>query len=252
MIRNIVKKRTVEKSAGEFRFRGVDNTRIEALSDGVFAIAIALLIISASMPKTFDELLLFIDDILPFGICMTLLMVIWYQHYIFFIRYGFKDASIVSLNTLLLFLVLFYVYPLKFLFTLLVDLWSGLFWNNQELLKHLFTEVININQAPNLMTIYGFGAMSIFLTLAGMYFIAYKRRLQLELTAVEIFDTKTSLMTNLLMSSVPILSIIISLLPISSRAAFSFSGLVYLIYPLIMIPFGIKSGKRRVRLLSNS
>ena len=36
--------------------RGLDNTRIEALSDGVFALAIALLLISSEVPSTFDEL----------------------------------------------------------------------------------------------------------------------------------------------------------------------------------------------------
>ncbi len=66
MIRQIFKKKTVQKK-GHFRLRGMDHTRIEGLSDGVFAIAIALLLISAKVPETFDELVTFIYDFVPFG-----------------------------------------------------------------------------------------------------------------------------------------------------------------------------------------
>ena len=48
-----------------FKLRGVGATRIEALSDGVFAIAIALLLISASFPETYAELRIFMYDFIP-------------------------------------------------------------------------------------------------------------------------------------------------------------------------------------------
>jgi len=248
VIRNSLKNKTLSDADGTFRFRGVDNTRIEALSDGVFAIAFALLIISSSIPKTYTELLVFLHDLVPFAICMVLLMVVWFQHYVFFIRYGLKDATIVAINTLLLFLILFYAYPLKFLFSLLFDMFLAMFRHDQDTLNYLFSEVIDINQAPELMTIYGIGAAGIFFTLAWMYFIAYRRRHTLELTVLEAFDTKSSMMANLLMAVTPIISVLISLLNIQPRSAFIYAGMVYWIYPMVTIPFSILIDKKRKKL----
>jgi hypothetical protein len=57
---------------------------------------------------------------------MSLIMLVWYQHYIFFLRYGFRNSAIVVLNTVLVFIILFYVYPLKFLAKLLVLIYGTL------------------------------------------------------------------------------------------------------------------------------
>ena len=50
-----------------FRVRETGGSRLEALSDGVFALAIAILLISSSVPSNYQELLLFVQDIIPFG-----------------------------------------------------------------------------------------------------------------------------------------------------------------------------------------
>src|SRR5207245_11133547 len=52
---------------------------------------------------------------IPFAICFTMLLTVWYAHYVFFRRYGLDDQLTIFLNSVLLFVVLFYVYPLKFL-----------------------------------------------------------------------------------------------------------------------------------------
>lgn len=49
-----------------------------------------------------------------------MLVWIWFEQHKFFRRYGLQDGTTVTLNVILLFVVLFYVYPLKFLFGLLV------------------------------------------------------------------------------------------------------------------------------------
>ncbi|MEP2025846.1 MAG: TMEM175 family protein [Reichenbachiella sp.] len=243
MVRSALKEKTLKESEAQFRFRGVDNTRVEALSDGVFAIATALLVISTSIPETYAELLHFLKDLVPFALCMALLMLIWFQHYVFFIRYGFKDAKIVAVNTLLLFLILFYIYPLKFLMQLLYDMFSAMFTKNWEAFNHIFSNIIRIEDTPRLMSIYGFGAASIFFTLAIMYLIAYRRSGEMGLSNKEKFLTRISMRANLLMGSIPLVSCLFCLLPVEPNVSFAIGGFIYWFYPIIMIPFSIRNRK---------
>src|SRR5215204_2185504 len=120
--RRVVRGGLARRQGGEedFRWRGEDVSRIEGFSDAVFAFAVTLLVVSLEVPKTFDELLATMRGFFAFAICFALLLSVWYDHYKFFRRYGLRDFLIVVLNAALLFLVLMYVYPLKFLFTLLI------------------------------------------------------------------------------------------------------------------------------------
>ncbi|MEO1052934.1 MAG: TMEM175 family protein [Bacteroidota bacterium] len=241
-------KKSVELDKSEFRLRGLDNTRIEALSDGVFALAVALLIISSSIPENFDDLLKFIDGFIPFAATISLLMLIWYEHYIFFVRYGLKDAGAVAINTVLLFLILFYVYPLKFLFGVLYQLFYAIFTNSKARFDRLFTEVLRQDQADDLMVIYGLGAASIFITMAGLYFYAYRKKEKLELDKLERFDTRTSIYSNLLMAGIPICSALFAFFEMAGRHTFTFAGMLYWLYMFVMPVFGAIRRKKRVAL----
>ena len=53
-----------------------------------------------------------------FALCFLFLTLIWNGHYRFCRRYGLDDGPTRFLTCVMLFLVLFYVYPLKFLFNL--------------------------------------------------------------------------------------------------------------------------------------
>src|SRR5262245_5651942 len=97
-------------------------TRLEGFSDAVLAFAVTLLVVSLEVPKSFDELAEAMRGFLAFAICFALLVYLWYEHAKFFRRYGLQDALTTALNAAFLFLVLFYIYPLKFLFTFLVNL----------------------------------------------------------------------------------------------------------------------------------
>jgi len=250
MIRKHLKSRKLSDS--EFQFRCLDNTRIEALSDGVFALAIALLLISSEVPNTFAELRAFLKNFFPFAATISILTLIWFQHYVFFIRYGLKDAMIVSINTLLLFLVLFFVYPLKFLFQVLFDLFSALILKDQEALNVLFSEVIRANDAPTLMMIYGAGSALVFLTMAWMYYIALKRKDFLQLTPIEVFDTRSNIFTNLCMASIPFVSSLIAYFGIGGGGSLTFSiaGMFYMSYIVVMPLYGYLRGRSRKRFLN--
>lgn len=236
MIRELVRKNHGGLNP-EFRYRGEEQTRIETFSDAVFALAVTLMVLSSTIPKTYKELISSLADIIPFGISITLLSLIWFQHYIFFLRYGLKDAKIVAINTILLFLVLVFVYPLKFLFTFLFDLFNALAFNDRETINYLLKTVIRQDELNMLMVVYGLGAASIFLALAWLYGTALNRKKDLALTKIELFYTKTSFYHNLIMASVPLLSIIIAIVSVGQTVQrFSIAGFIYWLYPFIL-PF---------------
>ena len=54
-----------------------------------------------------------------FAAAFAMLLMIWHAHYIFFRRYALEDNWTTTLNAGLLFLILFFVYPLKYLATML-------------------------------------------------------------------------------------------------------------------------------------
>src|SRR5437879_3905527 len=169
--------RMVEK---HFRWRGTEMTRIEAFTDAVFAFAVTLLVVALEVPHSFTELLHAMRGFAAFAVCFTLLVLVWSGHSNFFRRYGLQTTWATFLNSALLFVVLFYVYPLKFLFTLLF----GMFTHGDV------PRIDNAEQISTLMIIYGLGYAAVFLILALLYLHAYRLRHELDLNEVEVYVTK--------------------------------------------------------------
>src|SRR5258706_213138 len=103
-----------------FRWRSHEITRVEGFSDAVFGFAVTLLIVSLEVPHTSGELLATMRGFGAFVITFMMLAGLWYSQFTFFRRYGLEDRVTVILNLLLLFMVLFFVYPLKFLFNVIL------------------------------------------------------------------------------------------------------------------------------------
>ena len=224
------------KRVGEegFRWRGDDVSRIEGFSDAVFAFAVTLLVVSLEVPKTFDELLATMRGFFAFAICFALLLSVWYDHYKFFRRYGLKDTTTRWLNSTLLFLMLLYVYPLKFLFTMLIDEWLG-FGNS---------EMIESSQIPLLMVIYGAGFVAIQLVFFLMYLRAYLLRTTLQLDPQELSVTREEIQGFFLNVLVGLASVAIAAL--GGVGAISWAGLVYLlVFPLQTINSRVMGSRRR-------
>jgi uncharacterized membrane protein len=169
-----------------FRWRAGEITRLEAFCDVVFGFAITLLVVSLEVPRSYDELMADVRGFLPFAVCFAQLALIWFTHYRFSRRYGLEDAYTVVLNLVLVFLVLFYVYPLKFLFTMLFS----------QVTRTPGVEAVSLHDSSVLMRIYGIGFAAVFALFVLMYRHAYALRKELELNAEELWETRMSLHQN--------------------------------------------------------
>src|SRR5436190_22391699 len=165
-----------------FRLRGREVTRLESFSDAVFGFALTLLVVSLDVPKSFTDLLATMRGFPAFAICFLLLAVIWNSHYKFCRRYGLHDGTARFLTCVMLFLVLFYVYPLKFLFNISV---TGLLFGGSDR-----PESMTQTQFGELLIVYGLGFAAVYLALALLYLHAYRLRDELELSELERFDTR--------------------------------------------------------------
>lgn len=114
----------VSAAQGErhFRWRGGDVSRLEGLTDAVFALALTLIVVTLQVPRTFAEMTEAFLQAPAFLFCFAILYWFWACSFRFHRRYGLEDAVTIVLTAVLLFLVLLYVYPLKFVMT---TLWNG-------------------------------------------------------------------------------------------------------------------------------
>jgi len=227
---------TEQRTESGFRLRGTAMSRLEVFSDVIFGLALTLLVVSLQVPKNFSELRVSIRGFLPFAICFGLFLLLWHSHYKFFRRYALEDRATLALNSVLLFLVLFYVYPLKFLFGALAGDWSG----------NITSQVRTPAEIPELVLLYGVGFAAAFLLIAAMHINAWRLREELELNGTERLITMAMVVDCVGMAGVGLLSCALGLILPANYAASA--GFVYvLIAPWKMLT-GIYFG-RKIRLL---
>ncbi len=239
---------TIGEPDTSFRQRSHEVSRIEAFSDVVFGFSLTLLVVSLEVPHTFTELLTDMRGFVPFAICFAIFAMVWWQHHNFFRRYGLDDGVTATLNFVLLFVMLFYTYPLKFLFT-------GMF-------SHILgsdtiassggkpVQWIEAQQGSMLMIIYGLGYATVYLVFVLLYCNALRQKRQLELNHLEVFDTYTSMMESGLQSGLGVLcALLAAILP--SNAAGTAGFIFFLIAPGMTF-IGMFRGKGRRQLIAEA
>jgi uncharacterized membrane protein len=187
--------KSVLEPEADFNWRGHESTRLEVFSDAVFAFAVTLLVVSLEVPRTFQQLLASMRGFLAFGACFAILINLWYHHYRFFRRYALQTGRAIFLNSLLLFFLLFYVYPLKFVAVLV---FSG--------------GAIDAHDARLLFLIYGAGYFAVSLLMGLLYQHAWTLREALELTAVERLVTRKGIVNNFAMTVISLVSAVLAFL----------------------------------------
>jgi uncharacterized membrane protein len=210
----------------EFRFRGREVSRVEAFSDVVFGFALTLIVVSLEVPKSYNELMATMRGFWGFAICFAILIWVWHVHHTFFRRYALTDDITIALNAVLLFLVLFYTYPLKFIFALVTR------------------QIPRTAIGPWLMPIYGIGFAGIFALFVAMYAHAWRKRDELELDEFERYDTKT----NMIMYSSYVLLGIASSIVGSYKHLMPYAGMMYWLLGPVSAYIGWSRGTRRQRL----
>jgi uncharacterized membrane protein len=228
---------------GGFRWRGADISRIEGLSDAVFGFAITLLVVSLEVPKTFAELREMMHGFFGFGICFVLLLFIWYGQYIYFRRYALDDRTSFVLNAALLFVVAFYIYPLKFLFTTLVNQVTGY----RPMENGVPLPSMNRSEWSELMLIYGAGFIGLYVIFTLLYLHAYRSRAQLALNAVEEHATRSMMQENLLMIGIGALSMLLAW-----QRQPALSGMSYMLISPVLTVHGFRNARRRKQLMATN
>jgi uncharacterized membrane protein len=221
-------------------------SRLEGFSDAVFAFAVTLLVVSLEVPRTFSELAMAMREFPAFAICFALLFQVWWRHFNFFRRYGLEDRVTIILTSMLLFVVLFYVYPLKFVFKLV--LWQMMGLPLDVKLADGTTEPMIVpSQAGHLMQIYSLGVVAVFGLFALLYAHAYRQRDELALNASDALDTRVEIIDNVGIAAIGVLSLLIATFggPLASAVV---AGPIYFLIGPFKFGLGAYGRKAHARL----
>ena len=216
-------------------------SRIEGFSDAVFGFALTLLVVSLEVPRDYLALRDTLSGFVSFAATFAVVMWIWVEHYTLFRTFGLEDATTIFLNSTLLFLVLFFVYPLKFVFGNLIPQVTG------------FGPVpvgfdgMTLSDARMLMAAYSLGFVAVFGVFVVLYLHAYRTRERLGLDEVGVFDARAGIQRHAISVGVGIVSVLLVMtLP---EDWFWLAGFIY----FLMGPgfFGHWSGTRRQQLTAS-
>jgi uncharacterized membrane protein len=202
----------------------------------VFGFALTLLVVSLEVPADFSELRGILVGFPAFAVTFIAICWVWYEHYLFFRRYGLEDGFTVVLNCGLLFIVVFYAYPLKFIATRLI---TGSIMG----LGPGIGTGMSSGDARVLMLVYSGGFVALFATFMLLHGNVLRQRARLHLDALALYDARASVQRHAISVAIGVLSMVIAAaLPIQFM---SFAGLIFFAMGPAHGVFGYYNGRRR-------
>ncbi len=220
-------------------FRGRDVSRIEGFSDAVFGFTLTLLVVSLEVPENFADLERILAGFPAFAVTFTVIGWVWFEHYLLFRRYDLEDGLTVAVNSALLFIVVFYAYPMKFMFTRLIT-------GSMLGLGPGIADGMTVANARLLMAVYSGGFVALFAAFMLLYWNALRQRARLGLDALGVFDARASVRRHSISVIIGTVSVAIALLlPIDYLR---FGGLIFFLMAPAHGVFGYLNGRARGRL----
>jgi uncharacterized membrane protein len=168
-------------------------SRIEGLSDAAFGFLLTLLVSSQQAPQKFEDLQAIMSGMPAFAVSFAFLIFLWFAHYQFFRRYALEDMTTVVLNSVLLFVCLVTIYPMKFMMSWVVGVASrrdlprknSAGFDDYTTIKHV--------QIPQALSYYAGSVVLIGLIFALLYGHAWRHRKNLKLSELEGLETQISI-----------------------------------------------------------
>ena len=227
-----------------FRIRGSEMTRTETFTDAAFAFAVTLLVISVdAVPDSYPELRAALAGVPAFAASFALLALFWYGHWQWSRRFGLEDMPTILLSFALVFVMLSYVYPMKFLATLAVAFFSGS--------SSAGGMITSTGQLYDLFVIYGAGFVTMSFVILALHAHALRKRGDLALDAYEIFQTKAEVGGWAIVGGVGVLSILLALVtePPVQYGDVVWPGWIYMALAFVMPAYGVVTGRRARRIV---
>lgn len=239
-----------------YTMRRDEPTRIEGFSDAVFGFSLTLLAFSLEVPSSVEELrTLAVAQLVPTMAAFALMCWIWAEHNSFFRQFGLQDPMTVVLNCALLFLVVFYTYPLKFMAVFLWGMiahalgWNGILTALSTSGSLTFTSS-SASGVTALMLIYHLGFIVLFALFALLYRHALKQRAELGLDEVEYFEARAGQRVHLISVAIGLAGLLtFALLYYIDDDFVGMSGMVYMLMGPAHGMHGARYARARAKLL---
>jgi uncharacterized membrane protein len=181
-----------------------DVSRLKNFSDAVFALSATLLVVSLEVPNSYDALMETVAGFPAFALGFAAIVSLWHNHREFFAHYPLDDNRTLVLNSLLLFIILVYVYPLKLLTQIIAERFLGA--------APAILSAISLSEIQGLYLVFGGAALGVFVVFALLHMRAWQARDALELDASGRLRLRGEIYSYVLLVAISLLSLAASAL----------------------------------------